>query len=180
VPTYEALAVLLIPLGVLMIIETRSRLEALLALASVGAMLALLFLFAGAPDLALIQLFLVTLSSVLLLLLFPLFPTRYNLGMPRAQRLGDTLLAIGVGVLMGVTTFVVALRDPVTAISATYLAQSVPQGQGANVVTVILTDFRSFDTLGLIVVLLIALLSIYGLLRLRRSQIPGTGMQAGE
>lgn len=180
VPTYEALAALLILAGVPLIVETRSRLEALLGLASVGAMLALLFLLAGAPDLALIQIFLVTLSSVFLLLLFPLFPTRYTLSTPRLQRLSDTLIAGGVGLLMSVITFVVATRDQVTAVSANYLAQSVPQGKGANVITVILTDFRSFDMLGLLVVLLVAMLSIYGLLRLRRSQIPSTGTQARE
>ena len=50
------------------------------------------------------------------------------------------------------------------SISGYYLAQAKPGGGGANVVNVILVDFRGFDTFGEIIVLGIAAVAIFALL----------------
>jgi multicomponent Na+:H+ antiporter subunit A len=72
--------------------------------------------------------------------------------------------------MMGLT-LVAATSNLFPPISPYYLAESLPGGKGANVVNVILVDFRSLDTLGEITVLFIAALGTYGLLRLR-SRMP--------
>ncbi|MFC6730744.1 hydrogen gas-evolving membrane-bound hydrogenase subunit E, partial [Natronoarchaeum mannanilyticum] len=57
---------------------------------------------------------------------------------------------------------------PPTDLAREYVSRAVPGGGGANVVNVILTDFRAFDTLGEIVVISIAALSVLVLLTMRR------------
>jgi multicomponent Na+:H+ antiporter subunit A len=49
----------------------------------------------------------------------------------------------------------------------------VPQGQGRNVVNVILVDFRALDTLGEITVLAIAAVGVYALLKMRLGKEDG-------
>jgi multicomponent Na+:H+ antiporter subunit A len=75
--------------------------------------------------------------------------------------------------VVGVSVFVLALvssaaRDDVTQppVSAEMLERSVPDGKGANVVNVILVDFRGLDTLGEITVLVVAALGMVSLARL--------------
>jgi len=56
------------------------------------------------------------------------------------------------------------LTRPYTSISDYFMKNSLPGGGGANVVNVILVDFRGFDTMGEITVLAIAAVGIYALL----------------
>jgi hypothetical protein len=69
--------------------------------------------------------------------------------------------------------------DPV---GAEYLARSYPEADGRNVVNVILVDFRGLDTMGEIVVLLVAALGIITLVmasRVDRAAGAGAGPGAG-
>ena len=52
-----------------------------------------------------------------------------------------------------------------STLSSFFLEQALPQGEGRNVVNVILVDFRGFDTLGEITVVGIVALTVYALLR---------------
>ncbi|MDX1665379.1 MAG: hydrogen gas-evolving membrane-bound hydrogenase subunit E, partial [Candidatus Promineifilaceae bacterium] len=61
-----------------------------------------------------------------------------------------------------------------------YLQESVPSAFGANVVNVILVDFRALDTLGEMTVLVIAVLGAYSLIRLRLSERPERAVAAPE
>jgi len=79
------------------------------------------------------------------------------------RRSRDLLLALGFGGCTGLLTWGLLTR-PYQSISAYFLANSVPKGGGANVVNVILVDFRGFDTLGEITVLALAAVGIYSLL----------------
>jgi len=89
----------------------------------------------------------------------------------RLPRLGVALL-VGMFVF-GAGLLVNAARTDDT-VSTTYLADSVPEAAGGNVVNVILVDFRAFDTLGEITVLVAAALGVAGLvlpvIRSRRRQ----------
>ncbi len=69
------------------------------------------------------------------------------------------------------------LTRPYDTIADYYMENSLPGGGGANVVNVILVDFRGFDTLGEITVLAIAAIGIYALLDNLRLDMPDTDLQ---
>jgi multicomponent K+:H+ antiporter subunit A len=56
-------------------------------------------------------------------------------------------------------------RPAPQSISPFFLDRALPEGGGANVINVMLVDFRGFDTLGEISVLAVVALTIYALLR---------------
>lgn len=167
-----ALIALLMPSGVLVALETHSRLEALIATGATGAVMALFFILAGGPDLALLQLLASLLGSIFMLLLYALLPARSELRSSQGRRIMDALTAAAFGLLLAGLTFISASGNQFAAISSFAFLQNVPQGQGEHVVNLLLTDFRGLDTLGAVVVLFLVMLGVYSLLRLRRSPRP--------
>jgi multicomponent Na+:H+ antiporter subunit A len=147
-------------------VASRSRLGAVAAMGVVGYGVALIFVFFGAPDLAMTQFIIETLTVILLVLVFYHLPGYATLS-GRATRLRDGLVALSAGALM--TCLVLAAVDaPVTRrISRYFLENSVPAAHGRNVVNVILVDFRALDTLGEITVLGVAAVGVFALLRTR-------------
>jgi multicomponent Na+:H+ antiporter subunit A len=159
---------LAIVVSVAAVLATRSRLVALLSLGGVGTALALVFLVAGAIDLAITQLLVETVFLVAAVLLLRRLP-RTKARVPARHRvLAASLAALsGTGVallLLGVVAV------PFDGTVAQYFAdQSVPAGYGRNIVNVILVDFRAIDTLGEITVVAIAALGLTLLLSRSRS-----------
>ena len=131
-----------------------------------GYCIALLFVVFGAPDVAMTQFAVETLSVIILLLVVFRLP-RFNGKSSRPARIFDAGIAIGVGVLM--TGLVLAAQSNLAAqpISHFFAERSLTEGYGRNVVNVILVDFRALDTMGEITVLGIAALGIWTLLRIR-------------
>ena len=76
-------------------------------------------------------------------------------------------MAIAAGALMTVTLLLVTSRPLVSRLAAFFAGNSVPFGNGRNIVNVILVDFRALDTLGEILVLAAAAAGVYALLRAR-------------
>ncbi len=167
---YEILAASLIPIGVIATIRARTRLGAIIAVGVVGAMVSLLFVLFSAPDLALTQLLIEVLSTVFLLLVFSVLPVRFESFSAAWVRRRDAIIATVIGVLMGGLVLATATNTSFASLAPFFLENSLEKGKGANVVNVILVDFRGFDTMGEITVLFIALLGIYGLLRLRQGK----------
>jgi len=165
---YEYGIIILIPIGILVTIWAKTTLDAIMGVGVVGALLALLFVLFGAPDLALTQLIVELLSLVLLLFIFSVLPPRFEQISSHRTRIRDGLIALSVGALITGLTLTVALSPRNAEVANHYLTQSLPKGHGANVVNIILTDFRSLDTLGEITVLFAAMLGIYGLLYFRQ------------
>jgi multicomponent Na+:H+ antiporter subunit A len=155
--------------GAILAASFRSRLAAVAALGVTGVAVAVLFVLFSAPDLAMTQMVVETLSVILLVLVFYHLPrvVRRSRWAPRIRDLG---LAIAVGLVMSVLVLSAATIEPDRAVSEYYLAQSEPAAHGRNVVNVILVDFRAMDTLGEITVLAVAGLGVYALLRLRLSR----------
>jgi multicomponent K+:H+ antiporter subunit A len=141
----------------------RQRLTALIMLGGVGLTPALAFVYLSAPDLSLTQVAVEVVSIVLLLLALHWLPQQAPAEPRGARRLGRIMLALAAGGGMAAVTYAVLTR-PFAPLSDYYLQNSVPGGGGANVVNVILVDFRGFDTYGEIVVLAIAALGIAGLM----------------
>ena len=142
----------------------RRRFLALIPLSVVGLMCALAFVRFSAPDLALTQLAIEVVTIILLLLALFFLPQRTPVESTPRRRLRDLMLALTLGTTTGLLTWTVLTRPPGATIADFFLANSLPGGGGANVVNVILVDFRGFDTLGEISVLAIAALAIHALL----------------
>ncbi|MRR53358.1 MAG: putative monovalent cation/H+ antiporter subunit A [Deltaproteobacteria bacterium] len=143
-----------------------SRLATVAALGVVGYGLALIYIFFGAPDLAMTQFCIETLSIILFVLVLHRLP-RFSILSGRRARIRDAVIAIGNG---GVMTALVltATSEPVqTRISGFFAENALTQAHGRNVVNVILVDFRALDTLGEITVLAVASLGVFALLRAR-------------
>ncbi|EFO81730.1 NADH dehydrogenase (quinone) [Oscillochloris trichoides DG-6] len=167
---YEAFAAALIPIAVVATIRAESRLSAIIAVGVVGAMVSLFFVLFSAPDLALTQLLIEVLSTVFLLLVFSILPARFATLSSNTTRMRDAILAGMVGLLVAGLVLATATTTSFEPLAPYYLENSLAKGKGQNVVNVILVDFRGFDTMGEVTVLLTALLGIYGLLRMRREK----------
>jgi multicomponent Na+:H+ antiporter subunit A len=155
--------------AVLVVVRARSRILAVSALGMVGGGAALVFLVYGAPDLALTQLLVETLTliivSIVLLRLPPLSepgPHRYRqplAGWPGGRRHGYR----GRRLCMATT------NGPIDRqLTAFFEHNSYIAAHGRNIVNVILVDFRSLDTLGRITVVATAGLAGYALIAKRK------------
>ena len=155
-------AVMMIGAGALSSVALRDRLALLLASGLVGYGSAVLFLFAGAPDLAFTQFVVETVLVVVIAALLPRF-ARLPTGPPR-RRWVDTGLALASGLaVVALLLQTLALPfDP--AVSEFYGQASFPEAHGRNVVNVIIVDFRALDTLGEIAVVAFAFLAALPLL----------------
>ena len=145
----------------------RQRLLAVVVLGGAGLMVSLAFVFLSAPDLALTQLMVEMVSLVLLLLGLHYLPPRSPPERTPRRRLRDIAVALVAGTGVGLLAYQVMTR-PGDTISGELLARSLPEAYGANVVNVILVDFRGFDTFGEITVFGIAALIVHALLRRAR------------
>jgi multicomponent Na+:H+ antiporter subunit A len=148
----------------------RSRFAAILTLGVVGLGVAILFFLYSAPDVAMTQILVETLSVVLFVLAFYRLPMLKDFS-PGPVRLRDAVVSLVFGGIMAALVLV-ALAFPVTTepIARFFGDTSLPQANGRNVVNVILVDFRALDTLGEITVLAIAALGVYAMLRMKPPQ----------
>jgi len=151
----------------------RQRLIALVLLGAVGLVVSLLFVYLSAPDLAMTQLLVESVTIVLMMLALHWLPRESPPERAPWRKTRDAALAILAGLIVTVIVYAVLTR-PFPSMSQYFLDQSLLLGGGANVVNVILVDFRAYDTLGEITVLGIAGVIIYALLRGF-----GSGAQAG-
>ncbi|MDK9724497.1 MAG: monovalent cation/H+ antiporter subunit A [Sterolibacteriaceae bacterium MAG5] len=136
-----------------------------------GLATSLTFVWFSAPDLALTQLTVEVVTTVLILLGLRWLPRRDERiagpggATPRLRRSRDILVAGGCGLGLAALAYAVLTRPAVDGIAPFFVQQALPQGGGLNVVNVILVDFRGFDTFGEITVLGIVALTVYALLR---------------
>lgn len=143
----------------------QSRFTGAMFLGGVGYAIAILFAMRGAPDLAVTQLLVETLTIVVFLLALRVMTRTTPKSIPRLPQILRICIACVVGI--AIPLFVLSVRGARTAPSASqeYFARSVDEAGGRNVVNVILVDFRGFDTMGEIVVLAIAALGVANLVR---------------
>jgi multicomponent Na+:H+ antiporter subunit A len=166
VRSYEVIILLMMIASAGVVTRTDSRMTAIITLGVVGYGVALLFLLYGAPDLALTQFAIETLSVVMFVLVLYRLP-RFQTVSPASAKLRDAAVALSLGGLM--TAIVLAMTpEPLMSRLSTFFAEaSLPQAYGRNVVNVILVDFRGLDTMGEITVLAVAALGVFALLKLK-------------
>lgn len=134
----------------------------LVALGTVGFGVALIFAYYGAPDLAITQLLVETLTVVLFMFVVLKLPKLKTLS-SGATRLRDMVVALSFGGLITVLLIKAISIQFDHPISDRLAEMSYPEAKGKNVVNVILVDFRALDTLGEIVVVASAALGIAAL-----------------
>ncbi len=150
----------------------RGRLRPVLALSVLGASLAGVYAVMGAPDVALVAVVIETVVTLVFVTVFSQLPAtvmgRAGPAAPSPHRIRN----VAAGIVAGVTAFGViwtALsRPPLGSSDAAQDIQLTPLAHGADVVTVILADFRGLDTMVEITVLAVAVLGVASLLRRER------------
>ncbi|WP_117000413.1 hydrogen gas-evolving membrane-bound hydrogenase subunit E [Desertimonas flava] len=154
--------------GALLAASVRRRFTAVLFLSTVGYGMAALFVIAGAPDLALTQAAVETLSTVLFVLVLRKLPDRFERRSSPVTRSIRVVVSVTVAVV--VFAFAIVARESRVAepVSSAMVEQSLPEAKGRNVVNVILVDFRGFDTMGEITVLAAAAVGCVALARAGR------------
>jgi multicomponent Na+:H+ antiporter subunit A len=163
----EFLLILLILAAVATVIGARSRLLAICALGMIGAAIAMIFSLFGAPDVALTQLLVETLTVIIVSIVLLRLPTLH--AQPPTGKMGrvfNAVLALTAGGL--VTCLVLAITSgnhPDRFITSFFENNAYLLGHGRNIVNVILVDFRGMDTLGEIIVVATAGWAGYALIR---------------
>ncbi|MFB9661267.1 Na+/H+ antiporter subunit A [Glycomyces mayteni] len=142
----------------------RRRFTAMILTGVSGYGVAMLFIFHGAPDLALTQFLVETVTIVMFVLVLRRLPARFSerpLKMVRRFRVG---VGIAVGVVAAAMAYVAVGGRTAAPISEQFAEPAVTYGGGHNIVNVILVDIRAWDTMGEIAVLLVAATGVASLI----------------
>lgn len=152
----------------------KRRIWAILALSVVGYCVSFYFVLMRAPDLALTQLMVETISTVLYLLVLYKLPYGMIPDDPPTPNGRRTINAL-VGCLVGLLAFTVSILGQGTkyfdTIAWYYNENSLKLAGGNNIVNVTLVDFRGFDTMGEITVLSLAAIGVYIMIKLGRGHL---------
>jgi multicomponent Na+:H+ antiporter subunit A len=166
IETYELILVFVMMFAAVWMIFAKGRVTAMLLNGVLGYSIAFFFVIFRAPDLALTQLVVESVTTALFLLCFKYLPDL----MPEASRKKTQWSKVIISIFVGATVTLVGLAvvhfdrfEPV----ATYFNDSYELAGGSNIVNTILGDFRAFDTMLEVVVLLIAGLGVYTLTKLK-------------
>jgi multicomponent Na+:H+ antiporter subunit A len=179
--------VLQLPLGVIVLlaalglIRARRRFTAVLLVGLIGYGVGGLFIVDGAPDLALAQFLVETLSLVAFVFVLRRMPAHFTQERPqlRAQVPKAVVATVAGGVVAAMAVVLSGARRVPATTSAEFV-RLAPDGAGAqNVISAIIVDFRALDTVGEITVLFVAAVGVAGLVlsgpfdRRRRRQRDG-------
>jgi multicomponent Na+:H+ antiporter subunit A len=159
---YEGMLLFTMVLSAFAALVVKSRLGSVLALGIAGFAIALIYISFGAPDLAMTQFLVETLTVIIFVLVLIEIP-RQTIIEKASSKARDAVIGVVAGLAVTVTMLGV-LSQPFNSTMAEYYAQySYTEAHGRNIVNVILVDFRAVDTLGETVVLVVAGLSIFAL-----------------
>lgn len=163
---YEVGIVAILIGALYIIVTTKSRLTSVVSTSVIGYCICLLFVFYSAPDLAMTQFTIDTLTTVLFVLVLYKLPPFINF-VRQGILIRDAIVALGFGIIISLIALRVLYEPNTTAISDFYGENAYLLAKGKNVVNVILVDFRGMDTMFETVVLSIAALGVYSLIKLR-------------
>ena len=166
VSMFEMGTILIMILSIFISVFSASRLTAIASMGVLGYAICIIFVFYGAPDLAMTQFAIDTLTVILFVLVLYRLPKYLNLSDTRS-RIRDGILSLAFGGLITLICLAV-LAEPVTRdVREYYAANAYKLAHGKNVVNVILVDFRGMDTMVEITVLAISAIGVYSLIKLQ-------------
>ncbi len=161
---HEVLVVVIMLIALWMLLNSKSRLTVIISMGLVGYSTALMFLFFGAPDVAMTQFLIETLSVVIFILILNKLPLFVDISKTMAfKRFVPALLF---GLTMSFLLLWVQQTEINPLLKEYFVENSFLQAKGRNIVNVILVDFRGLDTMGEITVLMVASLGVFSLLKI--------------
>lgn len=159
--------VLFIGISAVLAARARRRLKAVILLGASGYGMAMLFASYGAPDLALTQVMVETVTLVLFVLVLRRLPTYFSNRPLTADRYRRMAIGAAAGIIVGILGIVAVSGRVAEPISLLLPKATYEYGYGRNIVNVILVDTRAWDTMGEISVLMVAATGVASLLFLR-------------
>lgn len=171
----QLLTFAIIVMGTIGTVRFERWIRKLISLSVTGFMITFYFVLYRAPDLALTQILIETVSLILILLLLTCIPKSQDIQNQRVKiTKSRKLLTVIVSLFIGIITtslilLVTAAPNP-NPIGNYFIKNTVALAQGNNAVNTILVDFRGYDTMGEITVLVIAMLGVLGLLMRKKRE----------
>jgi len=162
---YDAGILAALVIAALTTLLTNNRITAIVSLGAVGYLVVMLFVILRAPDLALTQMVVETATTALFLLCFYHLPKLGKRLEKIKFKLMNLLVSISVGIVVTILTLTASghkLFQPITS----FFENAYELAGAKNIVNAILVDFRGFDTMLEISVLLIAGIGVFTLIKL--------------
>lgn len=167
IPVYEGIILGLIIVSAIATAVFRKYLQAVIAVSAVGYLVSLIFIYLQAPDLAITQILVETLSTIIFLLVIVKIPQTFKETITIPVMVKDLVISISVALIVLILSLNVnqGITAPFESLSYYFIENSVSLAAGHNIVNVILVDFRGYDTLGEIVVLCLAAFGVSNLIK---------------
>ena len=166
---YEFILVVVMIFAAVAILFAKSRVTAVLLNGVLGYSVAFFFVIFRAPDLALTQLVVESVTTALFLLCFKFLPNIRPEMTSTKRKVSKGFISILVGATVTFIGLAVLNYEKFDTIS-TYFEDAYNLAGGKNIVNTILGDFRAFDTMLEVVVLFIAGLGVYALIKLKAKE----------
>ena len=171
--TYTDLTLLFMIVSAVAAAMLKRYIPAILALSGLGYLVVLIFIILNAPDLALTQILVETLTTIVFFLVIAKVNQDFFEKTPTTHKIRDLVIS-------GIVTVSIALLlinatgngilAPFETLSYYFFENTLPLGGGHNIVNVIIVDFRGYDTLGEITVLCLAGLGVLNLIKSRTKE----------
>ena len=181
-----AALILLIVVAAIFVVEAPNLLFSVVSVGAVGFLVAIAFLLLGAPDVAIVQIGVESISLVVLIRATigrDVVPARRRVGLVGMVAAVTLLVPLGLFGVRAFTDFPELGQSVMQRISEApsniYLQQSLTGTGAPNVVTAVLLDFRAYDTLGEATVLFCAVLGALTILR-RKTRVGRPKPPSGE
>ncbi|WP_412051662.1 putative monovalent cation/H+ antiporter subunit A [Hoeflea sp. Naph1] len=168
---HELVVIAIAFIGILAVINAKDRLTAIVSLGIQGFAVALIFMLFGAPDLSFTQFMVETLAVVILALVMTRLKLTAVDHRPTREKVSDMSVALACGTGFALYLLAVTQQPFNSYLSDFFSAYSKVVAHGANVVNVIIVDFRGTDTLGEIAVVMVTGLAILSLIRIRTPRV---------
>ncbi|MDG4792413.1 Na+/H+ antiporter subunit A [Micromonospora sp. WMMD1082] len=163
----QPVVLLVISVAAVLAVGARRRLTAMLLVGVTGYGTAMIFVLRGAPDLALTQFLVETVTIAVFVLVLRRLPDRFSERPLRRSRWIRRAVGVTLGVTIAGLAVAAATARQARTISEDFPQLAVDQGHGRNVVNVTLVDIRAWDTMGELAVLVAAATGVASLIFLR-------------
>lgn len=163
---YQVILIGVMAIAAVAMLFSKSRMTATLLNGVLGYSISIFFVIFRAPDLALTQLVVESVTTVLFLLAFSHLPDWKKEKVSSKTKLTNGVISVGVGAVVVLVALTVLNYKQFETISV-FFENAYELAGGANIVNAILGDFRGFDTMLEVVVLFIAGLGVYTMIKLR-------------